>query len=228
MASLAAQRRVSFCDSAKKHDGMSPVTEHYDEFMRKAVEQNHRYTVNSALAFVPQEHQDAVKALALDFCSRYNKLWRENPSGVKGTVVKTVRARNWQGWETKTVQERFGCAILSTGGGIGLKIQTAPGHLSFVANIREWGRIVKIQRAWKKYKARKIEAMEAELLRRKHENHRRRREQETDCFDVIQAIKSMRGIPEDQRCLKFPGPAGPAPLHTSDWTTTLLLSLTKG
>ena len=227
MASLATKKRISFSADAKKHDGMSPVSVHYDEFMRKAVENHSTYTVAEALATVPEEHQGGVKALAIDFCRRYNKLWRENPSGVKGTVVKTVRSRNWQGWETRKVQERFGCAVLATGGGIGLKIQTAPGHLSFVTNIREWGRVVQIQRVWRKYKARKMEAMEAELLRRKHENQRRRREQE-ECFDVIQAIKSMRGIPEGQRCLKFPGPAGPAPVHRGDWTTTLLLSLTRG
>lgn len=226
MASIATKKRVSFCASAKKHDGMSTVSVHYDEFMRKAVENHSTYTVAEALATVPEEHQGGVKALAIDFCRRYNKLWRENPSGVKGTVVKTVRSRNWQGWETRKVQERFGCAVLATGGGIGLKIQTAPGHLSFVTNIREWGRVVQIQRVWRKYKARKMEAMEAELLRRKNENQRRRREQEK-CFDVIQAIKSMRGIPEDQRCLKFPGPAGPAP--TIDQTGyTLLLSIARG
>ena len=226
MASLASRKRVSFCASAKKHDGMSPVSMHYDEFMRKAVEKHHNYTVAEALAVVPEEHQGRVKALAIDFCRRYNKLWRENPSGVKNAVVKTVRSRNWQGWETRKVQERFGCAVLATGGGIGLKIQTATSHLSFVTNIREWGRVVQIQRVWREYKARKMEAMEAELLRRKHENQRRRREQE-ECFDVIQAIKSMRGIPEDQRCLKFPGPAGPPP--TPDQTGyTLLLSITRG
>ena len=95
-------------------------------------------------------------------------------------------------------------------------------------NANEWRCVVQIQRVWREYKARKMEAMEAELIRRKHENQRRRREQETDCFDVIQAIKSMRDIPEGQRCLKFPGPAGPAPVQRGDWTTTLLLSLTRG
>ena len=37
---------------------------------------------------------------------------------------------------------------------------------------------------------------------RKHENARLRRIHQ-ECIDIIQAIQEKRGIPKDQRCLKF-------------------------
>ena len=32
------KKKVSFCDTAKKHDGMTPEREHYDQFMGRVVE----------------------------------------------------------------------------------------------------------------------------------------------------------------------------------------------
>ena len=200
------KKKVSFCEKAKKHDGMIPEREYYDQFMGRVVEKG--MPVVDALKLVPEQFKAAVKAQALDFMKRYNKAWRENPTGIKGRESKT-RASVYGGFTTTEVTVYHGIPILSIGGGIGLKVQTRPGHLQYVKTIREWGRLVMIQRAWRKFAARKAAKMvdDAALLRRKHENARRRREHQ-EGLDIIRAIKESHGIPKDQQCLKFSGSCG--------------------
>ena len=81
-ASWASAKKVSFCATAKKHDGMTPEREHYDQFMGRVVEKG--MPVVDALKLVPEQFKTAVKAQALDFMKRYNRAWRENPTGIKG------------------------------------------------------------------------------------------------------------------------------------------------
>jgi len=209
------KKKVSFCDTAKKHDGMTPEREHYDQFMGRVVEKG--MPVVDALKLVPEQFKAAVKAQALDFMKRYNKAWRENPTGIKGRESKT-RASVYGGFTTTEVTVYHGIPVLSIGGGIGLKVQTRPGHLQYVKTIREWGRLVVIQRAWREFAARKATKMvdDAALLRRKHENARRRRENQ-EGLDIIQAIKEKRGIPKDQQCLRFTFPSHNSPPTLQLW-----------
>ena len=108
---------------------------------------------------------------------RYNKAWRKNPTGIKGREMKT-RASPYGGYTTTEVTVYYGIPVLSIGGGTGVKVQTRRDHLQFVKTIREWGRVTIVQRAWKKFAARKAakKVDDAALLRRKHENARLRRE----------------------------------------------------
>ena len=195
------KKKVSFCATAKKHDGMSPANLHYDLFMSRVVEQS--MPVTQALAMVPEDYKEAVKVLALDFMKRYNKAWRKNPTGIKGREMKT-RASPYGGYTTTEVTVYYGIPVLSIGGGTGVKVQTRRDHLQFVKTIREWGRVTIVQRAWKKFAARKAakKVDDAALLRRKHENARLRRENQ-EGLNIIQAIKEKRGIPKDQQCLRF-------------------------
>ena len=195
------KKKVSFCATAKKHDGMSPANLHYDLFMSRVVEQS--MPVTQALAMVPEDYKEAVKVLALDFMKRYNKAWRKNPTGIKGREMKT-RASPYGGYTTTEVTVYYGIPVLSIGGGTGVKLQTRRDHLQFVKTIREWGRVTIVQRAWKKFAARKAakKVDDAALLRRKHENARLRRENQ-EGLNIIQAIKEKRGIPKDQQCLRF-------------------------
>ena len=200
------KKKVSFCSFVKKHDGMAPEREHYDQFMGRVVEKG--MPVVDALKLVPEQFKDAVKAQALDFMQRYNKAWRKNPTGIKGREMKT-RNNGYGGFTTSEVAVYHGVPTLSIGGGIGLKVQTRPGHLQYVKTIREWGHPVLIQRTWRKHAARKGTKMpdDAALLRRKHENARLRREHQ-EGFDIIRAIKERHGIPKDQQCLRFTGSNG--------------------
>ena len=195
------KKKVSFCATAKKHDGMSPANLHYDQFMSRVVEKS--MPVTQALAMVPEDYKEAVKSLALDFMKRYNKAWRKNPTGIKGREMKT-RASPYGGYTTTEVTVYYGIPVLSIGGGTGVKVQTRRDHLQFVKTIREWGRVTIVQRAWKKFAARKAakKVDDAALLRRKHENARLRRENQ-EGLNIIQAIKEKRGIPKDQQCLRF-------------------------
>lgn len=195
------KKKVSFCATAKKHDGMSPANLHYDLFMSRVVEKS--MPVTQALAMVPEDYKEAVKVLALDFMKRYNKAWRKNPTGIKGREMKT-RASPYGGYTTTEVTVYYGIPVLAIGGGTGVKVQTRRDHLQFVKTIREWGRVTIVQRAWKKFAARKAakKVDDAALLRRKHENARLRRENQ-EGLNIIQAIKEKRGIPKDQQCLRF-------------------------
>ena len=195
------KKKVSFCATAKKHDGMSPANLHYDQFMSRVVEKS--MPVTQALAMVPEDYKEAVKSLALDFMKRYNKAWRKNPTGIKGREKKT-RASPYGGYTTTEVTVYYGIPVLTIGGGTGVKVQTRPSHRQFVKTIREWGRVTIVQRAWKKFAARKAakKVDDAALLRRKHEDARLRRESQ-EGFNIIQAIKEKRGIPKDQQCLRF-------------------------
>lgn len=195
------KKKVSFCATAKKHDGMSPANLHYDQFMSRVVEKS--MPVTQALAMVPEDYKEAVKSLALDFMKRYNKAWRKNPTGIKGREKKT-RASPYGGYTTTEVTVYYGIPVLAIGGGTGVKVQTRPSHRQFVKTIREWGRVTIVQRAWKKFAAKKAakKVDDAALLRRKHENARLRRESQ-EGFNIIQAIKEKRGIPKDQQCLRF-------------------------
>jgi len=195
------KKKVSFCPTAKNYDGMSPANLHYDLFMSRVVEQS--MPVTQALAMVPEDYKEAVKVLALDFMKRYNKAWRKNPTGIKGREMKT-RASPYGGYTTTEVTVYYGIPVLSIGGGTGVKLQTRRDHLQFVKTIREWGRVTIVQRAWKKFAARKAakKVDDAALLRRKHENARLRRENQ-EGLNIIQAIKEKRGIPKDQQCLRF-------------------------
>lgn len=195
------KKKVSFCPTAKKYDGMSPANLHYDLFMSRVVEKS--MPVTQALAMVPEDYKEAVKVLALDFMKRYNKAWRKNPTGIKGREMKT-RASPYGGYTTTEVTVYYGIPVLTIGGGTGVKVQTRRDHLQFVKTIREWGRVTIVQRAWKKFAARKAakKVDDAALLRRKHENARLRRENQ-EGLNIIQAIKEKRGIPKDQQCLRF-------------------------
>ena len=195
------KKKVSFCATAKKHDGMSPVNLHYDQFMSRVVEKS--MPVTQALAMVPEDHKEAVKSLALDFMKRYNKAWRKNPTGIKGREKKT-RASPYGGFTTTEVTVYYGIPVLAIGGGNGVKVQTRPSHRQFVKTIREWGRVTIVQRCWRKFAATKAAKRvdDAALLRRKHENARLRRENQ-EGFNIIQAIKEKRGIPKGQQCLRF-------------------------
>jgi len=195
------KKKVSFCPTTKNYDGMSPANLHYDLFMSRVVEQS--MPVTQALAMVPEDYKEAVKVLALDFMKRYNKAWRKNPTGIKGREMKT-RASPYGGYTTTEVTVYYGIPVLSIGGGTGVKLQTRRDHLQFVKTIREWGRVTIVQRAWKKFAARKAakKVDDAALLRRKHENARLRRENQ-EGLNIIQAIKEKRGIPKDQQCLRF-------------------------
>lgn len=195
------KKKVSFCPTAKKYDGMSPANLHYDLFMSRVVEKS--MPVTQALAMVPEDYKEAVKSLALDFMKRYNKAWRKNPTGIKGREMKT-RASPYGGYTTTEVTVYYGIPVLTIGGGTGVKVQTRRDHLQFVKTIREWGRVTIVQRAWKKFAARKAakKVDDAALLRRKHENARLRRENQ-EGLNIIQAIKEKRGIPKDQQCLRF-------------------------
>lgn len=195
------KKKVSFCPTAKKYDGMSPANLHYDLFMSRVVEKS--MPVTQALAMVPEDYKEAVKSLALDFMKRYNKAWRKNPTGIKGREMKT-RASPYGGYTTTEVTVYYGIPVLAIGGGTGVKVQTRRDHLQFVKTIREWGRVTIVQRAWKKFAARKAakKVDDAALLRRKHENARLRRENQ-EGLNIIQAIKEKRGIPKDQQCLRF-------------------------
>ncbi len=195
------KKKVSFCATAKKHDGMTPLYHHYDQFMSRVVEKS--MPVTQALAMVHEDYEESVKALALDFMKRYNKAWRKNPTGVKGREKKT-KASIYGDYTTIDVTVYYGIPILAIGGGAGLKVQTRCDHLQYVKTIREWGRVTLVQRAWKKFAARKAAKRvdDAALLRRKHENARLRRESQ-EGFNIIQAIKEKRGIPKDQQCLRF-------------------------
>ena len=195
------KKKVSFCPTAKNYDGMSPANLHYDQFMSRVVEKS--MPVTQALAMVPEDYKESVKALALDFMKRYNKAWRKNPTGIKGREKKT-RASPYGGYTTTEVTVYYGIPVLAIGGGTGVKVQTRPSHRQFVKTIREWGRVTIVQRAWKKFAARKAakKVDDAALLRRKHENARLRREIQ-EGFNIIQAIKEKRGIPKDQQCLRF-------------------------
>lgn len=195
------KKKVSFCPTAKKYDGMSPANLHYDLFMSRVVEKS--MPVTQALAMVPEDYKEAVKVLALDFMKRYNKAWRKNPTGIKGREMKT-RASPYGGYTTTEVTVYYGVPVLAIGGGTGVKLQTRRDHLQFVKTIREWGRVTIVQRAWKKFAARKAakKVDDAALLRRKHENARLRRENQ-EGLNIIQAIKEKRGIPKDQQCLRF-------------------------
>ena len=195
------KKKVSFCPTAKNYDGMSPANLHYDLFMSRVVEQS--MPVTQALAMVPEDYKEAVKVLALDFMKRYNKAWRKNPTGIKGREMKT-RASPYGGYTTTEVTVYYGIPVLSIGGGTGVKVQTRRDHLQFVKTIREWGRVTIVQRAWKKFAARKAakKVDDAALLRRKHENARLRRENQ-EGLNIIHAIKEKRGIPKDQQCLRF-------------------------
>ena len=195
------KKKVSFCATAKKHDGMSPANLHYDQFMSRVVEKS--MPVTQALAMVPEDYKEAVKSLALDFMKRYNKAWRKNPTGIKGREKKT-RASPYGGYTTTEVTVYYGIPVLTIGGGTGVKVQTRPSHRQFVKTIREWGRVTIVQRAWKKFAAKKAakKVDDAALLRRKHENARLRRESQ-EGFNIIQAIKEKRGIPKNQQCLRF-------------------------
>lgn len=195
------KKKVSFCPTAKNYDGMSPANLHYDLFMSRVVEKS--MPVTQALAMVPEDYKEAVKVLALDFMKRYNKAWRKNPTGIKGREKKT-RASPYGGYTTTEVTVYYGIPVLAIGGGTGVKVQTRRDHLQFVKTIREWGRVTIVQRAWKKFAARKAakKVDDAALLRRKHENARLRRENQ-EGLNIIQAIKEKRGIPKDQQCLRF-------------------------
>ncbi len=146
-----AKKSVTFCAGTKTHDGMSPENQYYDSLMSRILER--AILPTRALSEVPLRFRDAVAEKMIDFVRRYNKLWKDHPSGMKGTEEKTVRARNWQGWETKKVTKRYSCVILPSGGGIGLKLQTSPSHIPLVIKLREWVRATLIQRTWKKYRA---------------------------------------------------------------------------
>jgi len=195
------KKKVSFCPTAKKHDGMSPTNLHYDQFMSRVVEKS--MPVTQALAMVPEDYKETVKSLALDFMKRYNKAWRKNPTGIKGREKKT-RPSVYGGYTTTEVTVYYGIPVLTIGGGTGVKLQTRPSHRQYAKTIREWGRVTIVQRAWKKFAARKAakKVDDAALLRRKHENARLRRESQ-EGFNIIQAIKEKRGIPKDQQCLRF-------------------------
>lgn len=195
------KKKVSFCPTAKKYDGMSPANLHYDLFMSRVVEKS--MPVTQALAMVPEDYKEAVKVLALDFMKRYNKAWRKNPTGIKGREMKT-RASPYGGYTTTEVTVYYGIPVLAIGGGTGVKLQTRRDHLQFVKTICDWGRVTIVQRAWKKFAARKAakKVDDAALLRRKHENARLRRENQ-EGLNIIQAIKEKRGIPKDQQCLRF-------------------------
>lgn len=164
-----SKKKVSFCRTAKKHDGMTPVYHHYDRFMSRVVENS--MPVTQALAIVPEEYKDSVKALALDFMKRYNKAWRKNPTGIKGREKKT-KVSIYGDYTTTDVTVYYGIPILAIGGGAGLKVQTRHDHLQFVKTIREWGRVTLVQRAWRKFAAAKAAKVvdDGKLLRRKHEN----------------------------------------------------------
>ncbi len=147
--------------------------------------------VTQALALVPEDYKESVKALALDFMKRYNKAWRNNPTGIKGRKMKTSPSING-GFTTTEVNVYHGIPILAIGGGNMLKVQTRLDHLQFVKTIREWGRVTIVQRAWRKFAAAKAAKMvdDAVLLRRKHENA------------VFRRLKAEFPSPKDQQRLR--------------------------
>ena len=63
-------------------------------------------------------------------------------------------------------------------------------------------KLTRSKRAWVPRHLRQAVVNDTTLLRRKHENARLRRIHQ-ECIDIIQAIQEKRGIPKDQRCLKF-------------------------
>ena len=63
-------------------------------------------------------------------------------------------------------------------------------------------KLTRSKRAWVPRRLRQKVVDDATLLRRKHENAQRQREHQK-CINIIQAIQEKRGIPKDQRCLKF-------------------------
>jgi hypothetical protein len=122
---------------------------------------------------------------------RYNKAWRNNPTGIKGRKMKTSPSING-GFTTTEVNVYHGIPILAIGGGNMLKVQTRLDHLQFVKTIREWGRVTIVQRAWRKFAAAKAAKMvdDTVLLRRKHENA------------VFRRLKAKFPSPKDQLRLR--------------------------
>ena len=183
------KKKVSFCATAKKYDGLSPANLHYDQFMSRVVEKS--MPVTQALALVPEDYKESVKALALDFMKRYNKAWRNNPTGIKGREMKTSRSING-GFTTTEVNVYHGIPVLAIGGGNMLKVQTRLDHLQFVKTIREWGRVTIVQRAWRKFASAKATKVvdDEDLQRRKHENA------------VFRRLKAEFPSPKDQLRLR--------------------------
>ena len=196
-------KRVRFSEDTKKHDGQNATTTAFGEFFEQTLMQRKRPSHAIRLSKIAP-HAEVVTEMVEIWLSEYDAMWKKHPSGIldphrrvsafSKKMVDDIENDFWVS-EPKT----FKYPVIKQGGtSCNLALRGLAEHRGLLIPIKKWLRKTKLQRERKALgKSVAPQGKPMPLTRKK------------PVFDIVQAINEKRGIPKDQRSLKFTGTCSP-------------------